>query len=198
MPDVYLSSVRTPLDAHNEAMSLRLEEVVQRLTDLLGATAVAEIGGVKETRAVQQWLAGAREPQRPHVLRFALQLALMISTISRPRARAGLVSRRQSGPRRSRADRFAARWTVGRVSGSTDVGRSLVRRPKARRKEVTFVGRSRIKPAQVSLHSAPFEAESRRERRPRAMLRAFGPVCSQSWITSCFYESQPSYRERAW
>jgi hypothetical protein len=81
MPDVYLSSVRTPLDAHNEAMSLPLSEVVQQLTDLLGATTVAEIGGVKETRAVQQWLAGVREPQRPHELRFALQLALMISTI---------------------------------------------------------------------------------------------------------------------
>ncbi|HEX3670626.1 MAG TPA: hypothetical protein VHT92_02855 [Candidatus Cybelea sp.] len=70
-------------------MSLPMGEVVQQLTDLLGATTVAEIGGVKETRAVQQWLAGAREPQRPHVLRFALQLALMISTFrSRDLARA--------------------------------------------------------------------------------------------------------------
>lgn len=81
MSDLYLSSVRTPIDAHNEAMSLAIDEVVQQLADLLGATTVAEIGGVKETRAVQQWLTGAREPQRPHVLRFALQLALMISTL---------------------------------------------------------------------------------------------------------------------
>lgn len=85
----YLASVRTAPDAHNEAMSLAMDEVVRQLADLLGATTVAEIGGVKETRAVQQWLSGAREPQRPHVLRFALQLALMISNLgSRELARA--------------------------------------------------------------------------------------------------------------
>jgi hypothetical protein len=60
-------------------MSLPIEEVVRRLVDLLGATTVAVIGGVKETRAVQQWMTG-REPQRPHVLRFALQIASMIAT----------------------------------------------------------------------------------------------------------------------
>ncbi|MFZ0683699.1 MAG: hypothetical protein WAM84_12565, partial [Candidatus Cybelea sp.] len=46
------------------------------------ATTVAEIAGVKETRAVQQWASGEREPQRSHVLRFALQLAMMISTVT--------------------------------------------------------------------------------------------------------------------
>lgn len=69
-------------DAFNSAMSLSTPDVVERLVDLLGATTVAEIGGVKETRAVAQWATGEREPQRPHVLRFALQLALMISTLS--------------------------------------------------------------------------------------------------------------------
>jgi hypothetical protein len=68
--------------AFNSAMSLSTAEVVERLVELLGATTVAEIGGVKETRAVAQWSTGEREPQRPHVLRFALQLALMISTLS--------------------------------------------------------------------------------------------------------------------
>jgi hypothetical protein len=57
-----------------------MEEAIQQLVDLLGATTVAAIGNVKETRAVTQWLSGEREPQRPHALRFALQLALMIST----------------------------------------------------------------------------------------------------------------------
>lgn len=66
--------------AHSEAMSLPISAVVQSLVDLLGATMVATAGGVKETRAVQQWIDGSREPQRPHVLRFALQIALMIST----------------------------------------------------------------------------------------------------------------------
>jgi hypothetical protein len=40
---------------------------------------VATIGGVKETRAVQQWILD-RDPQRSHVLRFALQIALMLTS----------------------------------------------------------------------------------------------------------------------
>jgi hypothetical protein len=60
-------------------MSIGIGSVVEQLVDLLGLTMVAAIGGVGETRAVQQWIAG-REPQRPNVLRFALQLALMIAT----------------------------------------------------------------------------------------------------------------------
>ena len=58
-------------------MSLPIEEVVKELVELLGATTVAVIGGVSETRAVTQWTAG-RAPQRPNVLRFALQVASMI------------------------------------------------------------------------------------------------------------------------
>ncbi len=52
--------------------------MVGELTELLGATTVAVIGGVKETRAVQQWMID-REPQRPHALRFALQIAVMLA-----------------------------------------------------------------------------------------------------------------------
>lgn len=66
--------------AHNAAMAMPMTEVVRDLVDLIGAPTVAEIGGVKETRAVAQWQTGEREPQRPHVLRFSLQLALMICT----------------------------------------------------------------------------------------------------------------------
>ena len=81
--------VLTASQAHAEAMSLSMPEVVERLVELLGATAVAAIMGVKETRAVQQWVSGQREPQRPHVLRFALQLTLMICNLkSRELARA--------------------------------------------------------------------------------------------------------------
>lgn len=71
--------VRSDLSAHDHAMSVPIAEVVRELVELLGATTVAVIGAVKETRAVQQWTEG-REPQRPHVLRFALQLATMICT----------------------------------------------------------------------------------------------------------------------
>jgi hypothetical protein len=89
LPDQYLVSKLSAGDAHHEAMALPLATAVARLVDLLGATSVASIAGVRETRAVQQWMAGEREPQRPHVLRFALQLALMISSLaSRDMARA--------------------------------------------------------------------------------------------------------------
>ena len=64
--------------SHEEAMSLSTKEVVARLIDILGLSLVATLTGVSETRAVQQWTRG-REPQRPQLLRFALQLALMIT-----------------------------------------------------------------------------------------------------------------------
>jgi hypothetical protein len=67
-------------EAHNEAMGIETTQVVARLIDLLGASTVARIGNVTETRAVQQWLSGEREPQRQHALRFAFQLASMIRT----------------------------------------------------------------------------------------------------------------------
>ena len=74
------------LESHDHVMGLPVAGVVKELTELLGATTVAVIGGVAETRAVQQWANGEREPQRPHLLRFALQVGLMISTFSNPEA----------------------------------------------------------------------------------------------------------------
>jgi|SRR5580698_525829 hypothetical protein len=82
-------AVLTASQAHNEAMSLPMPQVIANLVELLGATAVAAIADVKETRAVQQWVTGQREPQRPHVLRFTLQLTLMMCNLtSRELARA--------------------------------------------------------------------------------------------------------------
>jgi hypothetical protein len=68
-------------DAHIQAMSLPIGEIVEHLLELLDATTVAVIAGVQETRAVHSWLSG-REPQRPQVLRFALQLAAMIAGVA--------------------------------------------------------------------------------------------------------------------
>jgi hypothetical protein len=65
-------------DSHSHAMEIPIADVVHELVDLLGLTVVALIAGVSETRAVQQWTEG-RKPQRPNVLRFALQLATMIA-----------------------------------------------------------------------------------------------------------------------
>jgi hypothetical protein len=69
------------LQAHDHAMSIPIRQVVRELSDLLGSTTVAVIGGVGESRAVQQWMHD-REPQRPHALRFALQVATMIATVA--------------------------------------------------------------------------------------------------------------------
>lgn len=79
MERVVANEVRGDVDAHDHAMSEDLADVVRELVDLLGKTTVAVIGGVGETRAVAQWMTG-REPQRPDVLRFALQIATMIAT----------------------------------------------------------------------------------------------------------------------
>lgn len=70
--------VLNDVDSYNHAISTPLTQVVQELIDILGPTLVATIGGVNETRAVMQWLK-SRKPQRPHVLRFSLQLARMIA-----------------------------------------------------------------------------------------------------------------------
>jgi hypothetical protein len=63
--------------AHEYAMSSPIRVVVRELDEALGSTMVAAIGGVSETRAVKRWMTD-REPQRPHVLRFALQLSWII------------------------------------------------------------------------------------------------------------------------
>jgi hypothetical protein len=72
-------AVRSDLDAHDYVVGLSIHRVVAELVDILGATTVAVIGGVRETRAVQQWMVD-RDPQRGHVLRFALQIAVMLSS----------------------------------------------------------------------------------------------------------------------
>lgn len=76
------------VNAHGHAMEIPIQAVVAELVDLLGAPLVAVIGGVSETRAVMQWISD-RAPQRPNVLRFALQLGTMIArTKDREMARA--------------------------------------------------------------------------------------------------------------
>ena len=72
------TEVLTDVEAHGHAIETPIQAVVTELVDLLGAPLVAVIGGVSETRAVTQWMSN-RTPQRPNVLRFALQLATMIA-----------------------------------------------------------------------------------------------------------------------
>jgi hypothetical protein len=72
------TEVLSDVEAHGHATEIPIQAVVTELVDLLGAPLVAVIGGVSETRAVTQWMTH-RAPQRPNVLRFALQLAAMIA-----------------------------------------------------------------------------------------------------------------------
>lgn len=74
---------RPDLTAHTEAMRATFPEVVTRLRDLLGAQLVAYLGGVKETRAVRQWIENGREPSQDvkDRLRTAYQVAMMIATV---------------------------------------------------------------------------------------------------------------------
>ncbi|HUZ49635.1 MAG TPA: hypothetical protein VMW12_07860 [Candidatus Dormibacteraeota bacterium] len=71
-------SAQFEYQAHSHAIGLPIGRAVRELVGLLGLSMVAEIAGVTETRAVQQWMID-RRPQRPHVLRFALQLASTIA-----------------------------------------------------------------------------------------------------------------------
>jgi len=71
-------SAQFEYQAHSHAIGLPIGQAVRELAGLLGLSTVAEIAGVTETRAVQQWMTD-RRPQRPHVLRFALQLASTIA-----------------------------------------------------------------------------------------------------------------------
>lgn len=144
-PDpAYFSPQLTAIEAHENAMSLPIAEVVRQLVDLLGATTVATIGGVGETRAVHDWLT-ARAPQRPNVLRFALQLATMIAAGNdREMARAwfhggnprledgvpALLLRDRplsevQGPLLAAARAFAARTPVRRHASQPTANRSL-------------------------------------------------------------------------
>lgn len=61
--------------AFEGAYRLPIEAVVRELVDLLGSKAVAQLGGVRTTRAVYQWLSGEREPERHDALRFAAQVS---------------------------------------------------------------------------------------------------------------------------
>ena len=68
--------------AHEKAIRLPTAQVVTDLREMLGATLVAYLGGVKETRAVAQWAAGTREPSSQAInrLRTAYQAAILLRT----------------------------------------------------------------------------------------------------------------------
>ncbi|MGM7778838.1 hypothetical protein ACSVHC_22860 [Arthrobacter sp. KNU-44] len=72
--------------AYREAVSMEVPALVEALCDLLGPRLVAQIGAVKETRAVRQWIAHERAPSAPTVrrLRDTYQIAHSLSESCNP------------------------------------------------------------------------------------------------------------------
>ena len=73
---------RPELRAHEQAMRMPFEAAAKQLRELLTPRLVAYVAGVRETRAVHEWAEGVREVRSPVTeerLRFALQLALLLS-----------------------------------------------------------------------------------------------------------------------
>ena len=78
---------RPDYEAHVRAVRAPFTEVASVLREILGAKLCAYIGSVKETRAVNEWAAGTREPSADtqRRLRVALQVAAAIAEADGPR-----------------------------------------------------------------------------------------------------------------
>jgi hypothetical protein len=79
-PTALTDAQRRAFDAYRKA-AVSFPKVVKSLVDLLGAQLTAYIGGVRETRAVREWIEGEREPNAAtqSKLRITLQIALELS-----------------------------------------------------------------------------------------------------------------------
>jgi hypothetical protein len=67
---------RPDLFAHREALRLPASKVVERLVEIVGRKLTAHIGGVKDARAVDRWIAGGEiYGDAESRLRFAFQVA---------------------------------------------------------------------------------------------------------------------------
>jgi hypothetical protein len=79
-------AARPELEAYDHSARIDFPILVKELCEILGPKLVAYIAGVREVRAVRQWSSGAREarPPVPERLRFALQVALLLSRHDSP------------------------------------------------------------------------------------------------------------------
>src|SRR2546423_15547309 len=77
-----VAEAKPDLAAYQQVMRMSMREVAAALVELLGGRLAAYLGGVKETRAVKQWIAGDRQPQGDSVdrLREALTVAIMLAS----------------------------------------------------------------------------------------------------------------------
>jgi len=81
-----LAHARPDFAAHTKTVRSSFPEVAAELRAVLGARLVAYVGSVRETRAVNQWAEGVREPsvEVQNRLRVALQIALTIAGSESP------------------------------------------------------------------------------------------------------------------
>ncbi|ALU41378.1 hypothetical protein AS188_15935 (plasmid) [Kocuria flava] len=99
---------RANLQAHRDSHRWPLPQVVEGLREILGARLVAYLGGVKETRAVRQWIEGTREPGSEAVkqrLRDAYYIAALLAEREAP----GVVQAWFAGMNPQLGDRAPAR-----------------------------------------------------------------------------------------
>ncbi len=76
MPDLF---------AHREALRLPASKVVEKLVEIVGRKLTAYIGGVKDARAVDRWIAGGEiYGNAESRLRFAFQVARALSEHDSP------------------------------------------------------------------------------------------------------------------
>jgi len=76
---------RPDLLAHREALQLPASKVVEKLVEIVGRKLTAYIGGVKDARAVDRWIAGgAIYGDAESHLRFAFQVARALSEHDSP------------------------------------------------------------------------------------------------------------------
>jgi hypothetical protein len=71
--------------AHREALRLPASKVVEKLVEIVGRKLTAYIGGVKDARAVDRWIAGGEiYGDAESRLRFAFQVARTLSEHDSP------------------------------------------------------------------------------------------------------------------
>jgi hypothetical protein len=76
---------RPDLFAHREALRLPAATVVERLVEIVGRKLTAYIGGVKDVRAVNRWIAGGEIYGDAEArLRFAFQVVRTLSEHDSP------------------------------------------------------------------------------------------------------------------
>jgi hypothetical protein len=71
-------------DRLDEVARLPIAAVVDNLVEIVGLKRTALIGNVKDTRLVQNWVRGEREPLRAEALRTGLQAARIVADSEGP------------------------------------------------------------------------------------------------------------------